>query len=80
MGEVRYPVFRTHKSFFFDNAPPAGFVGWDLAAFQVYCREEMLEAGFDLTRKIQCRYDSRSGMVVFWQEPYEVVEFSYSAN
>lgn len=68
---MRFPVIRANKSFFFDNSPPAPHRGWTLQAFQDYCREEMVEAGFDLSRKISCRYDPRSGNVVFWQEPSE---------
>jgi hypothetical protein len=78
---MRYPVFRTHKSFFFDHAPPHPHRGWTLKAFQDYCREEMRDAGFDLTCKILCRYDPRSGNVVFWQELDEDSDsYSYSVN
>jgi len=78
-----YPIFRSHKSFFFDNSPPAPHRGWTVKAFQDYCRAEMEDAGFDLSRKVFCRYDPRSGNVVFWQEPPEevdVVHYSYSQN
>jgi hypothetical protein len=79
--KMQYPVFRTNKSFFFDNSPPHPHRGWTLKAFQDFCREEMLDAGFDLSRKIQCRYDPRSGNVVFWQEPPEAFDFfPYSEN
>jgi hypothetical protein len=40
----------------------------------------MLDAGFDLTRKISCRYDPRSGNVVFWQEPAKDSLFTVSEN
>jgi hypothetical protein len=65
---MRYPIFRTDKRFFFDHSPPPPHRGWTLKAFQDYCREQMLDAGFDMTRKISCMYDSKSGKVVFWQE------------
>jgi hypothetical protein len=78
---MRFPVFRTHKSFFFDNSPPEPHKGWSLQAFQDFCKEEMLDAGFDLTRKIACRYDPKSGNVTFWQEPPEDADqFPYSVN
>jgi hypothetical protein len=80
---VVYPIFRTHKSFFFDNSPPPPHRGWTVKAFQDYCKAEMEDAGFDLSRKVFCRYDPRSGNVVFWQEPEEEVDFvhfSYSQN
>jgi hypothetical protein len=78
---MKVTVFRTHKSHFFNDTPPPPHKGWTLQAFQDYCREEMIEAGFDLSRKITCRYDPRTGNVVFWQEPAEEVEqFTFSLN
>ena len=64
------PVFRTHKSFFFKNEAPYPHKGWTVDAFQDYCRKEMLQAGFDLTRRISCVYSPLTGYVVFWQEPH----------
>jgi len=79
-----YPIFRQNKKFFFDNKPPAPHKGWTLQAFQDYCRVEMEAVGFDLTRHILCRYDSKSGNVVFWQEPRDAfgdaVRYSYGVN
>lgn len=78
---MRYPIFRTDKKFFFDNSPPPPHKGWTLKAFQDYCRVELIEAGFDLTRKISCAYDPKSGKVAFWQEPSEDSNtFAYSVN
>jgi hypothetical protein len=84
-ASLPYPVFRTHKSFFFNNDAPYPHKGWTLQAFQDFCREEMLAAGFDMDRKIQCRYDPRSGNVTFWQEPAaqnqdEELVFFYNRN
>jgi hypothetical protein len=83
--QLPYPVVRMHKNFFFDNDPPHPHKGWSLQAFQDFCREEMLEAGFDLERPFQCRYDPRSGNVTFWQEPVaqdedEDLVFFYNRN
>ena len=73
------PKLKRHKSFFFDNPAPAPHKGWTIEAFQDYCRAEMEAAGFDLRPKISCRYDPRSGFVVFWQE-LEDVAYPYSLN
>jgi len=78
---MKFPVYRTHKNFFFDNSPPYPHRGWTLQAFQDFCKDEMEEAGFDLSRQISCRYDPRSGNVTFWQEPVEDVNlFVVSEN
>jgi hypothetical protein len=78
---MRVAIFRTHKSHFFNDTPPPPHESWTLQAFQDYCRDQMVEAGFDLSRKISCRYDPRTGNVVFWQEPAEEVEqFTFSLN
>ncbi len=70
-------VYRVNKSFFFNNDPPPPHKGWTLSAFQEFCRLELEQAGFDLTRNLSVRYDPRDGKVVFWQEP--VKENKYDA-
>jgi hypothetical protein len=78
---MKVAVFRTHKNHFSNDTPPPPHNGWTLQAFQNYCREEMIEAGSDLSRKISCRYDPKNGNVFFWQEPTEGVEqFTFSLN
>jgi len=66
---MKYPVFRTHVSFFFESEPPQSDEGWSIEAFRDYCIGEMSRAGFDLEEKIFCRYNPETGEVTFWQEP-----------
>lgn len=58
---------RLNVEYFLKNDPPEPFEGWNLPAFQEYCRQEMSDYGFDLDRKIHCHYNRRTGEIVFWQ-------------
>lgn len=58
--------------YFLKNDPPPPFKGWNLPAFQDYCKREMTDCGFDLERKIHCHYDRGTGEIVFWQNVLEL--------
>ncbi|NLI80613.1 MAG: hypothetical protein GX443_02845 [Deltaproteobacteria bacterium] len=64
---VKNVKLQMNVSYFFTHDPPVPYEGWNLPAFQEYCRREMSQEGFDLNRKIHCRYNKQSGDIVFWQ-------------
>ena len=45
-------LVRMDVKYFLTNDPPSPFKGWNLPAFQEYCRRELSEVGFDFDRKI----------------------------
>lgn len=63
---------RMNIEFFLKHDPPAPFKGWNLPAFQEYCRREMTNTGFDLDRRIHCHYNKQTGEIVFWQNVLEL--------
>lgn len=69
---VKNVKFRVNLEYFLKNDPPPPYQGWNLPAFQEYCRQEMADSGFDLERRIHCHYDKRSGQIVFWQNVLEL--------
>lgn len=66
-GNVKNVQVRMNVEFFLKYDPPPPFTGWNLPAFQEYCRREMSGCGFDLERKIHCHYNRQTGEIVFWQ-------------
>lgn len=64
---VKNVQVRMSVDYFLRFDPPAPHRGWNLPAFQDYCRQEMTEGGFDLERKIHCYYNRKTGEIVFWQ-------------
>lgn len=54
--------------YFLDNPPPAPHRGWNLPAFQDYCRSELLEAGFDISRPFHCWYNRQFRKILFYQD------------
>ena len=73
---MRCAVFRTQIGFFLEEELAQSHEGWSVEEFRDYCIHEMTDAGFDMDRRIFCRYDSDTGNVTFWQEPTEVMNDS----
>jgi hypothetical protein len=65
-------LVRMDVKYFLTNDPPSPFKGWNLPAFQEYCRRELSEVGFDFDRKIHAYYSRQSGEIVFWQNVLEL--------
>jgi hypothetical protein len=70
---MRVAVFRTHIDFFLGEAQDDTHDEWFVEEFRDRCIHEMVDAGFDMGRRIYCHYDSDSGNVTFWQEPTEAM-------
>lgn len=73
------PMVVIDREFFFQNKPNPPHKGWTLAAFQDYCREQLIAAGFNLKVPLKVVYDPVKKVVVFWQE-YVQLNYSYSLN
>jgi len=63
---------RMDVGYFLSHDPPLPFKGWNLPAFQEFCRREMSGSGFDLDRRIHCYYNKQKGEIVFWQNVLEL--------
>lgn len=61
---VRFPI-----AFFVENPPPPGHKGWTIDAIKEFCKEELIDAGFDLSRKVYARYDCVNKDVIYHQSP-----------